>query len=257
MHNNFKQATRVPYILAMGLIASLAPAQTQNGEWTIGSSENPGKVRFSIQSGGDGHFDRSSSDWSASDFQGLDLATPGKHDVHFRIARDAGTLEGEGFARDSEAAGLYEFHANPQYIHDMDSLGFPGIMPEKLISFALYDVSLKYAREMKALGIQGLNADKLLACRIFHIDSAFINDLRSVGLNVLDVDKLIAFRIHGVTPDYVKELDRLGFAHPDPDKLIALRIHRVTPEFIEKLRAHGMQNLTLDQLVSLRIHGIE
>lgn len=268
-------------------MCSAAYAQTQNGEWTISGSEVPGKVHISFESARDGEHEFSnSSDWNLSDFQGLDLATPEKHDVHFTLARDAGRLEAEGFARDGQGAGLFTFRANPQYSRDMEALGFPGITDERLFSFALHDVSLAYAREMKGLGLEGLDANKLLACRIFHVDAAFVNelraagvnvtsadrliafrihkvtpdfirDLRSAGLNVTDPDKLVAFRIHKVSPDFVKDLERLGYARPEPDQLIALRIHGVTPEYIEKLRAHGIQNLTLDQLVKLRIHGIE
>ncbi len=208
--------------------AVLVCAQNQTGEWTLSRSDVAGKVHFSMESASDGHSFSNSSDWNVSDLQGLDLATPGKHDVHFTITRDAGAIDAEGFARESDGAGLYTFRPNPQYSREMESLGFPGVTSERQLAFALHDVSLAYARAMKGAGIDGL-----------------------------DARKLIAFRIHKVTPEYVKELERLGFPHPDPERLIALRIHRVTPEYIEKLRAHGVQNVTLDQLIALRIHGIE
>ena len=259
MSSHTYRAIRVSAALSiLAGAAFLANAQTQHGEWTAAPGDTAGKIRFSMESAdGEGHSFSNSSDWNPADFQGLDLLTPGKHDVHFTIARDAGTVEGEGFARDGEAAGLYTFRPNPQYASQMAALGFPGVTPEKQMVFALHDVSLAYAREMKSLGIEGLDSHKLLACRIFHVDAEFIKELQSVGINVAGVDKLIAFRIHHVSPDYIKDLARLGYPHPDPDQLIALRIHRVTPEYIEKMRSHGMQNLTLDQLIRLRIHGIE
>ncbi len=208
---------------------ALVYGQTQNGEWTLSRSAVPGKIHFSMQSARDGgHSFSTSSDWNVSELQGLDLTSPGKHDVHFTIARDAGNVEGEGFVRDDEGAGLFTFRANPQYSREMEALGFPGITDEKQMAFALHDVSLAYAREMKGLNLQGLDTNKLLACRIFHVDAAFVKELRAVGVNV-----------------------------PEAGKLIAFRIHRITPEYVEKLRAHGMQNLTADQLVRLRIYGIE
>ncbi len=216
-------------VSALTLCFSAAYAQTQNGEWTMSRSDVPGKIHFSMESARDGeHSFSNSSDWIVSDFQGLDLSTPGKHDVHFSIRRDAGVIEGEGFIRDGEGAGLFTFHANPQYNRDMEALGFSGLTEQKQMAFAVHDVSLAYAREMKSLGLQGLDARKLLTCRIFHIDAAFVKELRAAGLDVSDAGKLMA-----------------------------LRIHRITPEYVEKLRAHGMQNLTIDQLVALRIHGIE
>lgn len=208
--------------------AALAFAQSQRGEWTLNRSDTSGRVHFSLQSRDDHHSFDSSSDWNVSDLHGLDLATAAKHDVQFSIVRDAGTIQAEGFVKDGEGAGLFTFEANPQYIQEMEALGFDGITPEQQLAFALHDVSFSYAREMKSLGIKGLDAHKLLACRIFHVDAAFVKELHDAGINVVEAGKLIAFRIHKITPQYIADL-----------------------------RAHGMRNLTADQLIALRIHGIE
>jgi hypothetical protein len=271
--------------LTVAANVSVLSAQTRTGEWTLGRSEKQGKVRFSLQSSTDGDHFNTSSDWNTSDLRGIDWSTSGKHDVHFTIARDAGSIECEGFLKNGEGAGLFTFNPNSRYSSDMQSLGFTGVSADKQLAFAIHDVSLAFARQMKSMGIQGLDTDKLLAFRIFGVDAAllndlraaglnsndadkliafrihgvspkFVNDLRAAGLNVTDSDKLIAFRIHGVSPEYVREVHRLGYSHPDPDQLIAMRIHGVTPEYIENLRSHGMHNLTLEQLVSLRIQGI-
>ncbi|MGI8961073.1 MAG: hypothetical protein ACR2IV_15170 [Bryobacteraceae bacterium] len=236
-------------------------AQTQTGEWILSRSnnqgpDNGGKVRFSLQSSRNGDHFSTSSDWNTSDFHGIDWSTSGKHDVRFTIARDAGTIEGEGFLKNGEGAGLFTFNPDERYTREMQSLGFSGISAGEQLAFAIHDVSLAFARQMKSLGIQGVDADKLMAFRIHGVSPQFINDLRAAGLAVSDADKLIAFRIHGVTPEYVRGLQRLGYSHPDSDQLVAMRIHGVTPEYIENLRSHGMRNLTLDQLVSLRIQGI-
>lgn len=213
----------------LAAVPLLSAAATLNGEWTLSRSDTAGKVRFTIESTRDAeHSFSSSSDWNTSDFSGLDLSTPDKHDVHFTIHRDAGDIECEGFMRDGQGAGLFTFRANPQYTQQMAALGFSGISDDQQFSFALHDVSLAYAREMKDAGVQDL-----------------------------DARQLIAFRIHRVSVEYVRALAQLGYANPPARQLIALRIHGVTPEYIQKLRAHGMQNLTLQQLVKLRIFGID
>lgn len=255
----FQHHRFLPALLCGLIITATFPllsAQTQTGEWTLSRSDNEGKVRFSLQSSKGGDHFNTSSDWNASDFRGIDWSTSGRHDVHFTIARDAGTIECEGFLKNGEGAGLFTFNSNSAYSSEMQSHGFSGVSPDKQLAFAIHDVSLAFARQMKSLGIQGLDTDKLIAFRIFGVDTAFVNELRAAGLNAVDADKLIAFRIHGVSPDYIRELQRLGYSHPDADQLIAMRIHGVTPEYIENLRSHGMHNLTLDQLVSLRIQGI-
>jgi hypothetical protein len=289
-HNKF-----LPAMLCGLIFIGTAPvlsAQTQTGEWTLGRSnkqwpggQGQGKVRFSLQSSRNGDHFSTSSDWNMSDFRGIDWSTSGKHDVRFTIARDAGTIECEGFLKNGDGAGLFTFNPNERYRSEMQSLGFSGISADEQLAFAIHDVSLAFARQMKSLGIQGLDTDKLIAFRIHGVSPQFVNDLRAAGLNasdadkliafriqgvspefvrnlrtaglnVNDPDKLIAFRIHGVSPEFVRGLERLGYSRPDPDQLIAMRIHGVTPEYIENLRSHGMRNLTLDQLVSLRIQGI-
>jgi len=234
-----------------------AAAETEHGEWTMSPSGVPGRIQFSITTAGEtGRHSSSSSDWSASDFHGLDGSTPGKHDVRFTISRDAGDIECDGFLKDGEGAGLFTFKPNPQYGAEMNSLGLTGFTPDKQFAFAIHDVSLGFARQMKAEGVEGLDADKLIAFRIHGVSPEFVEALNRLGYSHLDPDKLIAFRIHGVSPEFVQELERLGYSRPDTNELIALRIHGVTPDYIQQLRSRGAQKLTLEQLVALRIHGI-
>lgn len=248
--------------LVLAMLPALALGAVDKGAWTLSSSDLPGRVQFSLQSSwDDDHHFSSSSTWNIGELRGLDWSTAGKHDVHFTIARDAGTVDCEGFVRDGAGAGLFTFRSNPQYSREMSALGFSGIFPgideERLFAFAIHDVSLAFARDIKAAGVSGLDAGDLLKFRIHGVTPEFIRDLRSAGIGVSEAHDLVAFRIHGVSPEYVAELARLGYAHPEAHDLIALRIHGVTPEYIEHLRARGVQNLTLHQLVTLRIHGID
>jgi hypothetical protein len=277
---------RISHMLAaLALFPLAAAAATTAGTWTLDSADEPGKVQFSLQgsSGGD-HFN-TSSPWAMSDLRGLDWAGTAKHDVHFTIQRDAGSIDCEGFVQDHRGSGLFSFKPNPQYVPEMAKLGF-SFQDKSLLSAALFDISFDFARAMKSAAVRGLDADKLFAFKIHGVTPEFIRGLRAAGLEAADADKLVAFRIHGVTPEFVKdlhaagisttdedelvafrihgvsaefagEISHLGFPNAPADKLIALRIHQVTPEYIEGLRAKGLQNLTLDQLISMRIHGID
>ena len=277
---------RIPPVFAvLALLSPIAFGAVQNGSWSLGPSDQPGSVEFSLQSSeGKDHFSTSST-WKLADLRGLDWAAAAKHDVSFAIARDAGTVDCKGFVQDQHGAGLFTFQPNPQYRPEMAKLGFE-FDDRELFSATLFDVSFDFARTMKSAAVRGLDAGKLLAFRIHGVTPQFVRDLRGAGLEAADAGKLIAFRIHGVTPEFVNELrgaglkvtdedkliafrihgvsaefagqiGHLGFPHAPPDQLIALRIHGVTPEYIEGLRSKGMQNLTLDQLISLRIHGID
>src|SRR6202158_3112593 len=260
-------------------------SENLSGDWTISKSNDAGKVEFSLIEHHHGGNSSHESDWPASAFQGVDFLKSGRQDVRFTIARDAGKIECEGFLNNGEGAGLFHFQPNPNYLREMQALGF-SVDDEKQFSMAVMDVSLEFAKQIKNEHLSDLDADKLIAFRIFHVDSAFIEALRAEGLKISDADKLvafpihgatpewmaelkqhgydhvdleklIAFRIHGVSPDFIQKLQGLGYKHPDPDELIAMRIHNVTPEYISDMRARGIHDLSIDQLVSMKIHGID
>lgn len=228
--------------------------EVRTGDWTLSKSDEPGKVEFSLIEHHHGGMSSHESDWPASAFQGLDFSKSGRQDVRFTITRDAGKLDCEGFLTDGEGAGLFHFHPDPNYPHEMEALGFP-VDSDKQFGMAIQDVSLGFARQMKAEHLTELNTDKLISFRIFRVDSAFIESLRAEGLKATDSDKLIAFRIHGVTPQMVRTLHQAGYS-PDEDTLIAMRIHGATPEWIEQLKQRGYDHIDLQKLIAFRIHGV-
>ena len=276
---------RISHLLfGLALCPLLALGAVDSGTWGLAPAEQ-GQVQFSLQgSKGSHHFD-TSSDWALTDLRGLDWTTTAKHDVHFSVVRDAGAIDCQGFVQEQRGAGLFTFTPNPQYVQEMQKLGY-SFRDDQLFSAATFDVSFEFARALKVLGVQGLDAEKLMAFRIHGVNPEFVRELRSEGLKAADAEKLIAFRIHGVTPEFVKglraagvsvgneeqlvafrihgvspqfvgDLSHLGYSHPPAEQLIALRIHGVTPEYIESLRSKGLHDLTLEQLVNMRIHGVD
>ncbi len=229
-------------------------ADVRGGNWTIGKSDEPGKVEFSlIEYNREGNSSHDSA-WPASAFPGVDFSKSGRQDVHFTVTRDAGKIECEGFLNDGVGAGIFHFQPDPGYARAMYQLGF-SVDKEMQYSMALHDVSLEFARQVRNEHLSNLDADKLIAFRIFRVDSAFIEELRAAGLKISDSDKLVAFRIHGVTPQMIRSLHQAGYT-PDEDTLIAMRIHGATPEWMEELKKRGYDHVDLEQLIAFRIHGV-
>lgn len=241
------------FCLLFAVVKSRA-ADVRSGNWTIGKSDEPGKVEFSLIENHRGGTSNHESDWPTSSFPGVDFSKSGRQDVHFTISRDAGKIECEGFLNDGVGAGLFHFQPDPNYSREMHQLDF-SVDEEKQFSMAVQDVSLEFARQMKNEHLSDLDADKLIAFRIFRVDSAFIEDLRAAGLKVSDSDRLVAFRIHGVTPQMVRSLHQAGYS-PDEDTLIAMRIHGATPEWMEELKKRGYDHVDLEQLIAFRIHSV-
>jgi hypothetical protein len=239
--------------LLLGVLKNHA-AEARGGNWTLGKSDDPAKVEFSLIERHHGGTSSHESDWSKSLFIGVDFSKPGRQDVRFTISRDAGKIECEGFLNDGEGAGIFHFQPDPNFPREMQSIGFP-VDDEKQYSMAVQDVSLAFARQMKNEHLDDLDTDKLIAFRIFNVNAAFIEELRAAGLKISDSDKLVAFRIHGVTPQMVRTLHQAGYS-PDEDTLVAMRIHGATPEWIEQLRKRGYDHVDLEELIAFRIHGV-
>jgi hypothetical protein len=236
------------FCLLFAVVKSHA-AEVRSGDWTIRHSDEAGKVEFSLIEHHHGGNSNHESDWPMSSFGGVDFSRPGRQDVHFTIARDAGRLECEGFLNNGEGAGIFHFQPDPNYSGEMRKLGFD-VDDEKQYSMAVQDVSLDFARQMK-----NEHLTDLIAFRIFRVDSAFIEELRSAGVKISDSNKLVAFRIHGVTPQMIRSLHAAGYT-PDEDTLIAMRIHGATPEFVEELKKRGYDHVDLEKLIAFRIHGV-
>jgi len=208
--------------LVLGLISRAA--DTRSGSWAITRSDEPGKVSFALMYHSTHNNSNHQSDWSTSEFHGVDFVKPGKQEVKFTIARDAGRFDCEGYLNDGEGAGVFHFAAEPQYPSQMSALGFNGIDVDKQFSMAMLDVSVAFAKELKAANVRGLDTDKLIAFRIFNVNREFIESMRKAGLQATDADKLVAFRIHGVSPELVAFVHSAGY-QADEDKLVAMRIH--------------------------------
>jgi len=272
-------------LFALSIVPTAFGVEPFRGNWSIAPSEQAGMVKFGISHRGDDGQSDNESDWPVSALQGIDLATPGKHDVRFTINREAGRIDAEGFMKDGEGAGIFSFTPDPNYVPAMTRLGFGGIDSHMQFAMAIHDVTTEFARTMKAENLSDLDTNKLLAFRIFDVNPQYIRELRAEGLPAkdadtliafrvhkvtparvrelrqtgleLDEDQLIAFQVHEVTPEYVTKVKALGLGDPDADQLIALRVHDVTPEYIARMKSRGLKNLTLDQIVELKVHGID
>lgn len=241
------------FCLIFGVLANRA-AENHSGDWTIRKVDDPAKVEFSLMIHEHNHTSDHSSEWVKSIFAGVDFSKPGRQDVQFTVARDAGKIECEGYLRDGEGAGVFHFQADPNYPKEMSSLGFR-VDDDKQYEMAVMDVSLDFARQMKKENLEELDADKLIAFRIFNVTPEFIHQLRAEGLKAEDSEKLVAFRIHGVTPEMVGDLRKDGYS-PDEGTLIAMRIHGATPEWISEMKKYGYDHVDLENLIAFRIHGV-
>src|ERR1041385_9177912 len=102
---------RYAAISVLGLGAAwFALAQSNapvTGQWTIGNSGSPDKVRFGSQRTGPNHNMNSSSDAPLSQFSGITRAQIDSTGavVRFELVRDAGTFRLEGYLQNGTGGG--------------------------------------------------------------------------------------------------------------------------------------------------------
>jgi len=277
--------TTVWFALAQTNAPSTGPI---TGQWTIGKSDSPDKVRFSITRTSPNHNMNSSSDAPVSQFRGITPAQLGSAAgvARFELVRDAGTFQFEGYLQNGGGGGNFVFTPNPNFGNELRSFGFKAeLTNDKIFTMAVHDVSATYIRDMNSLGIRPDSEDKLVTMRIHGVSPEFVRSFKDLGYNELSADKLVTMRIHGVSADFAKSLkdmnynsvtpdqmvtmkihgasiefmkaiNALGYDHPTIDQFVTMRIHGVTPEYIQKTRNMGMGNLSIDKLVNLRIHGV-
>jgi hypothetical protein len=276
-------------VFGAGLFLSAAQNNNGNlqitGQWSLTPGKDADRVQMTLHWKSAQHTMNSTMEWSMDRQVGLSPAqVKSGGSVQFRISREAGTLNCEGFLKNGSGGGVFTFTVNRGFVDAMGALGYvlsdeqvfamavhdvttsyvkalraEGIQVEgadKLIAMRIHNVTVEYVREMRQFGLGPLNADKLIAMRIHGVAPEFARDLKALGYSSVSTDNLIAMRIHGASIEFVRQLEGLGYKHPSIDQLITMRIHRVTPEYIQKLQARGMKNLSIDQLVGLRIHGI-
>lgn len=148
------------------------------------------------------------------------------------------------------------FNVTPEYIREMESLGFKELSAQKLIEARIHGVTPDYIRKMRAAGWD-FPLNKYVETRIHGATPEYAEEMRKAGYGNLSHSKLMQFRIHGVTPDFIADLAKAGYKNLDADDLVSMRIHGVTLEFIRELEAAGYRNVPVKKLVAMRIHGID
>ncbi|HYR45640.1 MAG TPA: hypothetical protein VER78_01450 [Thermoanaerobaculia bacterium] len=147
---------------------------------------------------------------------------PAKGPVRFRVARDSGVLEFEGWANESAGAGQFRFEPEEAFVEHITEA-----TADQIYAMTLYDVSVEYIRNLQGLGYMPR-------------PSAY---------------QLLALRSRGVDIDYVAELKMLGYERVPVRDLLRMRLSGVTPRFIREQKGRGLERLTVEELIERSLRG--
>jgi uncharacterized protein (UPF0335 family) len=275
-----KQQSRIPVMLLMGLLAlstlilsagsasrannqppSELQAQTAlSGQWIAeidASKPNAIKLMFTRQSDKGGSY--MASDYiSRDELQGFPsgAASSAKVNVNFRIVREAGTFDCEGYFNAGKGAGLWKLTPSQSFISAMRGRGYDNLTDEDLLRAALHNLTTKLIEDLKTVGYDRLEFRQLLRAASHEITPAYVREMQAAGYQGLSMEQIIRARNHEIDGRYVKEVQAMGFDKQPLESLIRLRNHDITQEFINQMRSAGFDNLSIEELIRLKNHDI-
>ncbi|PYQ18974.1 MAG: peptidase M56 [Acidobacteria bacterium] len=144
----------------------------------------------------------------------------------------------------------------PEYIDEMDALGYPALTAEQLVALRSQGVGPEYVRALAGEGYKGLTTDQLMSLRSQGVSAHFASGLKEQGLANLSISDLVELRSQGVSPEYVAELKKAGYDGLSVSKLMALRSQGVSGHFATELKALGYDKLPISKLLALRAQGV-
>jgi uncharacterized protein (UPF0335 family) len=240
---------------------SVASAPTGlTGQWIAHLEPNqPGlmKLMFSRQSEKGGSY-TTTDKIPRNELQGLpaDITTAAKTNVNFRIVREAGTFDCEGYFAAGKGAGFWTLTPSQSFISAMRSRGYDNLTEEDLLRAALHNLTTKYIEDLKSGGHDRLVFQQLLRAASHEITLDYIREMQGAGYQGLSMEQLIRARNHEIDGQYIKEVQAMGFDKQPLEALIRLRNHEITREFIAQMHTAGFDNLTIEELIRLKNHEI-
>lgn len=69
----------------------------------------------------------------------------------FQLEREAGSLLFDGSLYDETGSGKFSFAANPDFLEEMQSLGYENISAEEQLKMAIHDVTTDFVRRVRNL----------------------------------------------------------------------------------------------------------
>jgi hypothetical protein len=274
-----KRRTRVSLMSVVGLLAfsalvfanvndganhnGLLQTSAQNaitGQWTAEFNRRaPGEIQMTYHRRSDmGGFTMSSGGVSLGELQGLsaEAAASARENVAFKVVRQAGTFDCEGYFREGKGAGFWTFIPSQSFVSAMRERGYENPTDEDMLKAALHKLTTNFIDDLKAAGYDRAEFKQLLRAASHNVTMDFIREMQSAGYQNLSLEELVRARNHNVDGRYVKEARAMGFDKQPLEKLVRLRNHDITQEFINRMRTAGFDGLSIEQLIRLKNHNI-
>jgi hypothetical protein len=195
---------------------------------------------------------------SLNELQGFpsDVNSSTKTNVNFRIIREAGTFDCEGYFGASKGAGFWTLTPSQSFVSLMRSRGYDNLTDEDLLKAALHNLTTKFIEDLKSVGYDRLEFKQLLRASSHEVTPNFVREMQSSGYQGLSMEQLVRARNHEIDSLYIKKVQAMGYEKQPLESLIRLRSHEITQGFINQMRSAGFDNLSIEELIRLKNHSI-
>ena len=256
---NFKNMDIAAAVACCGIVIAAGAIEMKplGDHWEIRRDRFTDRVHLAISRRTPSSYSQTSFPIPLSELHGLtpDQVRGVQSPVRFELRREAGTFVCDGIVTLGAGAGQFRFSANPNFVAEMEKLGYWGIGDENLYSLALSDTGTSYASSMRAAGLTRVSLDELVNLRGHGVDADYVRGAKRNPKQELIPAELIRMRDHGVTMDYLTDIVRMGYTM-DSDDIVKLKEHGVGIALLRDLREY-QHDLSVDGIVKLRDHGVD
>ncbi|HEY9196873.1 MAG TPA: M56 family metallopeptidase [Mucilaginibacter sp.] len=146
-------------------------------------------------------------------------------------------------------------HVDSAYMRALAGFGY-NLTASQLHSFKNFNITPEYIIDLQNLGYNNIPATSLLSLKMSKITPEYIKAFQSVGYNKIPLNSLTLFKSQGITADLIKDFNAIGYTNIEPSTLVQLRVKEITPEFIKGFTELGFKNIPVNQLFDLKSSGV-
>ncbi|WP_184549359.1 M56 family metallopeptidase [Mucilaginibacter sp. FT3.2] len=146
-------------------------------------------------------------------------------------------------------------HIDSTYMRAMTDAGY-NLTASQLHSFKSFDITPDYITQLQNLGYYNIPATSLLSLKMSKITPEYIKSLYDAGYTKIPLNSLTVFKVRGITADYIKTFNTIGYINIEPATLVELKVKGITPGFIKGFTELGFSNIPIKQFFTLKNTGV-
>jgi hypothetical protein len=120
------------------------------------------------------------------------------------------------------------------FIKSMQAIGYKTTL-ERYLRMRIFNVTPEYVHEMQSIGFSQLDEEDVIKSKIHRVTPDFVREMRAEGYADISFDDLVRFRIHRVTKEFIDDLRAAGYDHVPPHKLVQMKIHGIDATVIKAM----------------------